>query len=241
MIIFLIKMNKSQIINKLKEYLNFKTDTEFAKFLGIKQNTVSSWRSRDTIDYELIISKCDTISAEWLLTGKGDMLKKEGITQETRKNEVIPRADLNVMYVPIVSQYAYAGYLGGFDDPGYMNTLPTQPIPVERELKGKYVFFEVKGDSMDNDTADSLKEGDLALCQEVDYMFWKYKLNIKRWYYVIVHKIEGVIIKQIKEHNVEKGIIKVHSLNELYKDQEISLNEVVQLFTVEQILRKFKG
>jgi len=68
-------MNKEQKINKLKEYLNFKNDGDLATFLGIKANTLSNWKSRDSMDYELIISKCENIDANWLLTGKGPMLK----------------------------------------------------------------------------------------------------------------------------------------------------------------------
>ena len=70
-------MNKTLIINELKNYLNIKTDSEFAKFLGLKQNTISSWKSRNSLDYDLIISKCDQINANWLLTGEGEMLKSK--------------------------------------------------------------------------------------------------------------------------------------------------------------------
>ena len=52
-------MDKSLILNEIRKYLNIKTDTEFANFLGIKQNTLSSWKARNSIDYDLIISKCD--------------------------------------------------------------------------------------------------------------------------------------------------------------------------------------
>lgn len=69
-------MDKSFIINEIKSHLNIKTDSEFADFLGIKQPTVSTWRKRNTIDYELIIAKCDKIDGHWLLTGKGEMLKE---------------------------------------------------------------------------------------------------------------------------------------------------------------------
>ena len=72
-----IKVDKSIIINELKKYLNIKTDSEFAKFLGLKQNTISSWKSRNSLDYDLIISKCDQINANWLLTGEGEMLKSK--------------------------------------------------------------------------------------------------------------------------------------------------------------------
>ena len=64
-------MNKNQIINNLKVHLNLQTDTKLAEYLGVKQPTISTWRSRNTLDYELIISKCNKISAHWLLTGRG--------------------------------------------------------------------------------------------------------------------------------------------------------------------------
>ena len=68
-------MDKSKIIREIKLYLGFKNDTELADFLGIKQNTLSTWKSRNTMDYDLVISKCDFIDANWLLTGQGKMLK----------------------------------------------------------------------------------------------------------------------------------------------------------------------
>ncbi|CAA0211327.1 helix-turn-helix domain-containing protein [Tenacibaculum maritimum] len=77
-------MNKAQIINEIKSYLKIGTDTEFANFLGVKQPTISTWRKRNTIDYDLIIAKCNKIDANWLLTGKGSMLKnveKIGVNQ----------------------------------------------------------------------------------------------------------------------------------------------------------------
>lgn len=69
-------MDKTFIINEIKSYLNIKTDSEFADFLGVKQPTISTWRKRNTIDYDLIISKCNNINGHWLLTGKGSMLKE---------------------------------------------------------------------------------------------------------------------------------------------------------------------
>ena len=70
-------MNKSLIINEIKSHLNYKTDTELADFLGVKQPTISTWRKRNTIDYELIIAKCNDIDANWLITGEGEMLASD--------------------------------------------------------------------------------------------------------------------------------------------------------------------
>ena len=68
-------MNKVLILNMIQEYYGYKKDGDFADFLGIKQNTLSNWKTRDSIDYDRIIEKCDKINGHWLLTGKGSMLK----------------------------------------------------------------------------------------------------------------------------------------------------------------------
>jgi|GEM_PF-1564055 len=68
-------MNKTEILNKLIAHYKFKTNAEFAKFLGIKPQVLSNWKARNTFDIELISSKCLDINSDWLLTGKGAKTK----------------------------------------------------------------------------------------------------------------------------------------------------------------------
>jgi len=66
------------ILNAIKKHYNFKTNTEFAAFLDIKPQTLSSWYTRGTIDYDLLYSKCVDVDANWLLSGgQGEMLKAQ--------------------------------------------------------------------------------------------------------------------------------------------------------------------
>ncbi|WP_312139469.1 helix-turn-helix domain-containing protein [Sphingobacterium sp.] len=66
--------DKSLILREIKSYYEFKSDAEFARFLGIKPNSLANWYTRNTMDYELVFSKCEEIDANWLFTGEGDML-----------------------------------------------------------------------------------------------------------------------------------------------------------------------
>jgi hypothetical protein len=52
--------------------LDITKDLELAKFLGIAQNTISAWKKRDSINYELIFEKClpYKINLNWLIYGK---------------------------------------------------------------------------------------------------------------------------------------------------------------------------
>lgn len=77
--------DKSLILNMIKEHLNIKTDAEFSSFLGIKPNVLWNWRNRNSIDYELILSKCNDISPEWIMSGKGQMLKTESSVPEFKE------------------------------------------------------------------------------------------------------------------------------------------------------------
>ncbi|NPV35104.1 MAG: hypothetical protein HPY80_00390 [Bacteroidales bacterium] len=65
------------IIERLKTYFQIVTDIELAKILGIKPNTISTWRNRNSIDWNLIFAKCENINLNWLLTGEGSMLRTE--------------------------------------------------------------------------------------------------------------------------------------------------------------------
>jgi len=70
------KLDKSLILNDIKLYYNFSSDTDFANFLGVKPQTLSSWRVRNTFDIELMYAKCVNIDANFLLTGKGNMIRE---------------------------------------------------------------------------------------------------------------------------------------------------------------------
>lgn len=72
-----IKKDKTLILNKIKEHYGFLKDVHFAKFLGIAPTTLSSWYMRNTMDYDLVFSKCVDIDGNWLLSGEGSILKKE--------------------------------------------------------------------------------------------------------------------------------------------------------------------
>ena len=70
-------IDKRLILNKLKDHLNLKKNEDFAKFLGIKPNSLSTWYSRNTYNSDLILEKCEFLNESWLLTGEGEMLKKD--------------------------------------------------------------------------------------------------------------------------------------------------------------------
>ncbi|SFW11303.1 Peptidase S24-like [Sinomicrobium oceani] len=156
------------------------------------------------------------------------------------KNNEVGKVSYNLMEVPHVPIHAQAGFLSGYGDQAYMDELPKQFWEVDREYKGHYVCFEVKGDSMDDNSSEAILEGDKVLCREIQRHHWQYKLHINQWNFVIVHKDEGIIIKRITDHDVEKGVVTCHSLNPYYDDFKLNLNDVIALFNVVDLKRSLR-
>lgn len=228
-------MKAHERILKVIEYLNINKNT-FSKEIGFANNStinrlIAEERVPSRATLEKIVNRFPQINYDWLLTGEGEMIK-ETKTKNHPYNEAKPLTDIMFINVPLVPITARAGYLNGYGDMEFIETLPTFPVITDKEYKGKYMVFEVSGDSMDNGKADSILDGDKILCREVKRELWRDKLHFKKWYFLIVHKTEGIIVKQIINHDVKNCVITCHSLNSLYEDYNINLDDVLELYNV---------
>lgn len=144
------------------------------------------------------------------------------------------------MLVPLIDSYAYAGYLSGFSESEYIENLPKIPVFVSKEHRGVYRAFKVKGDSMDDESKRAICEGDIAVGRKIEKDYWKSKLHINAWdSFVIIHE-DGIVIKNVIEHDVETGVISCRSLNEdksFYPDFKLHLSNVYEIFNVVQVIR----
>jgi SOS-response transcriptional repressor LexA len=209
----------------------------FSKAIGISNNVtitriINEKRSPSRSTCEKIVSAFPKYNLTWILTGEGNML-----TDITSIEEASPIDEPIILRVPLVSQYAHAGYLAGYADASYMDSLPTIPYIVDHEALGHYVAFEVKGDSMNDGTEDSILEGDRLLCREIQPHLWvSSRLHFRKWDFVIVHT-EGILVKRIIDHDVDNHTITIHSLNSMYPDKVINLADVKQIFNVIELQR----
>lgn len=140
-----------------------------------------------------------------------------------------------IMLVPLVEAYAHAGYLEHIQDKEYVKDLPVHSFVVTRHHRGSYYAFRVVGDSMDNGTIESIPEGSVVTGRDIGKQLWTSRFHINAYKdYVICHK-EGLLIKRIKAHNVEDGIITCESLNEdkdKYPDFDLNLDDCMQILNI---------
>ena len=101
-------MEKKDRLLRLIEHYADGNKSEFARMIGISPQAISTWISRNTFDIDVIYSKCVNISPEWLLTGKGPMLKtalQEAMVVEPVRSESPNKG----------APYYDVDFLGGFD------------------------------------------------------------------------------------------------------------------------------
>ena len=111
-------MSKSDMILALIEHYSNGNKAQFANRLGITPQGLSTWIKRNTFDAELIFSKCEGVSAKWLLTGEGELIannyqtKIEENAREDEKNVAYP-AQNPKEGIPLIPFSAMSGALTG--------------------------------------------------------------------------------------------------------------------------------
>lgn len=93
-------MTKKERLEALIAHYSDGKPTKFAKTIGVAPSTISSWLKRNTFDHELLFAKCENISAEWLITGEGDMIVSESLADvtELRKQIAWLQRENNMLY-----------------------------------------------------------------------------------------------------------------------------------------------
>ena len=83
----------------MAHYADGKTSVMASK-LGVADSTISTWLKRNTYDLELLFAKCENISAEWLITGEGDMIVSKSLADvtELRKQIAWLQRENNMLY-----------------------------------------------------------------------------------------------------------------------------------------------
>jgi transcriptional regulator with XRE-family HTH domain len=215
------------------------TAYELSSNTGISQSTLSRIihkGSKPNLKNSETLAKYFQITKEWLINGSSR--NDEPIILNEPNSNYLQSESLSIMQVPLVNQYAYAGYMSGSGDMEYIETLPKIPFILDKEYRGEYLCFEVKGDSMDDESHQSYLEGDILLCRNIRKEYWKSKLHINKWDFVIVHKEKGIVVKRIVKHDVDQGIITLHSFNDYYSDYDVHLNDVDKIFNIVDLQRK---
>ena len=166
-----------------------------------------------------ILTAYPEINLYFLVSGKGDMIVKEEtapnaapiIAPNDRNSNIIqltPRVITvdknNVELIALVPAKAAAGYLNGFSDPEYIESLPSIVLPGMAGLSHR--AFEVRGQSM----LPTHHSGSIAIGRAVEAFS-----DIRdRRVYIIVTKADGIVLKRVLNRIKEDGKLILMSDND---------------------------
>lgn len=244
------------------------TQIQFAEKLGVSTQAVTNWKSRDigSSAFQKIILAFPNVNANWLMTGMGEMLNKNYDIKYSHKTDLpsnaIPSMEveefeyagenkndgiffsshdgilrMSVPHVPYAARAEFANLAEDLEP--HLENWDREVYIVDKKVNGKYLSFDVKGDSMDNGMKDCLEDGDKVLVRELERDFWR-DLHVNEHKYWVLVFGSSILIKQILSEDVDNGTIVCHSLNPSpeYHDFALSLDDVRYLYYVVKIKPK---
>lgn len=66
-----------KILDRIRSAYKLASDNELAEFLGVKQNTITTWRRRESFNLDIIIQKCVDLNLNWLFYGDKPIFRRE--------------------------------------------------------------------------------------------------------------------------------------------------------------------
>jgi phage repressor protein C with HTH and peptisase S24 domain len=226
-------------ISELVDHFANGVNTKFAELVGTSEANIRNYRNGKMPKYDFIYNVCSVfeINYEWLITGKGEMLKqqkKESPQSEKLKiasESMAKHADEkknNIITIPIIEIYAAAGH-------GYMNTdslIPTGEINLPKAMlhsNGLRYCIRIKGHSM----APTLQDNDFLVIRHLDPGEW-WSMSDEH-VYLIVDKDGMAYVKRVK-NRFRKGFIVLMSDSiekRDYPNFNLQTDEIANIFYAE--------
>ena len=213
-------MEKKDRLLSLIDHYSGGNKSEFARMIGVSPQAVSTWITRNTFDIDIIYAKCLNISPDWLLTGRGNMLKGE---------ETEDASAPVVSYDPKVGQPFYnVDFLGGFSEVyNSQVSVPDRNIIVPGFDRAK-LWCNVTGHSME----PKINHGDIIAlrpCTLDDIQYGEI-------YAVVLDTIRTI---KILRKGSSKDLLRYVPINPNFDEQEFAVKRIINIFEVVGSISKF--
>ncbi len=211
-----------------------RTQDDVAFSTHIKRPTLSGYENSGvlpSVENLLAISDYFGVAADTLLRVDLSKLSEFQLSQLERGSDVYVRgSNIRVLAttidknnrenIELVTEKAKAGYTTGFADPEYIKELPRFQLPFLSANK-KYRSFQVSGDSMLPIPQGAWITGEFV-------QNWDDIISGKP--YIILTLNDGVVFKIVENQLRERGVLRLFSLNDLYKPYEVYMADVREVW-----------
>lgn len=229
--------------------------SEFAREINVSTSTVTEICKKRTEaglkPIKGLLDRFSRINPNWLLKGEGVMqvddnshvAEPNSLYERQLKKGFLKNNNGNYfkeldngkfkIFVRKLPVRAFGSYLSEFQNLEFINELEEVTFTVDHLGRGKYMSFEVEGDSMNGGGMNDTPEGAELLVRELGNHHWKDGFRESKYGWVIIHT-DTVLFKDIKDFNIETGDITCSSRSGLpqHSDFTINLDQVKQIFKV---------
>ena len=209
-------MEKKEVLDKIKSFYNFKSISEFARYLGVNSQNVRNWYARNNYNANLLIERCKEINPEFIITGKGEMLKSS--TATNMGSSMLRQAEPGPYTVPLIPISAQGGSFNDF----VVSVKDSDCEKVISPVRQVDFALTVTGDSM----APEYPSGSQVLVRKVDE-----KAFIEWGRVYVLDTCNGTVIKKLNPGRDESEVL-CSSINPDYQPFYVKLADVYGLYRV---------
>ncbi|MBC9794831.1 helix-turn-helix domain-containing protein [Sinomicrobium weinanense] len=199
------------LLKKLKNHLGIQTNIELSRVLDVKPNTISTWKRRNSLDYELIISICNMLDID---------LNALFSTAYTRNRSV-----QSILAVPIEAQYQY---VSNYHKEEFLDKMPKCSLPFSFSSPDTRAF-QMAGISM----SPTLKEGAYVIGEKISD---REKIE-DNTICVLISKLRGIHINRVTKDPNNPYILNLLNDNENFSNNIVMpIEEVAEAWGVTSTL-----
>ncbi|MCQ4155108.1 S24 family peptidase [Riemerella anatipestifer] len=229
-------------IDRVSEYIDYKglNNSSFEKKNDLSNGYIGKQLKRSADLGESILNKilenCPELNPEWLLTGRGNMLKNDNENKDSgiiihRGNRKTRDAIHETQDVPLYDIEATAGLQSLFKSGKTANILDNIRIPNIPSCDGA---ISITGDSM----YPLLKSGDIVMYKEIPVDLQSIFFGEMYLLGVMVDEFEEMItVKYVQKSDLE-GHVKLVSQNQHHQPKDVPLNRITAMAMVKVSIRK---
>ena len=223
-------MNIAQNLKYIRKNQNL-TQVDFAKKIGVNRSLIGAYeesRAEPKLKTLLAIAQqfgCsldDLVSGD-LSKGKGEKMYKVDMPGNSLR--ILPIAidrDEDKELVSLVPVKAAAGYMAGYGDIDFIETLPHFMMPYpELPQDRTYRVFQIQGESM-----LPLLSGSYVLCEYIQ----NWKTIRSHECYVLLTQEDGVVYKRVINHLEEKKELLLKSDNPEFDPYTVAADKVMEVW-----------
>jgi len=227
-----------ECVELIKETQQIPSTRKFSKMIEVHPQCISDiMTGKREANADLISKLVATfnVNANYLFSGHGSPLVSTDNNSNDNSSPIVTvvttsEGNERIVHVP---QAAHAGYVDQFNDPLFMQQLPSFSLPDPRFSRGTYRCFDVCGDSME----PTLYTGDKVICSYVEPEYWM--TAIKNNYVYVLITDSGIIVKRVLNRLKESQELLLLSDNNYYDPYTLQAESLKEVWVLTQKISPF--